>query len=75
MVENEAGCQIEKLRSNNCAEYTLGDPKNFCEQAGIQHQLTVPYTSQQNRVSERKNRSVMEMARYLLFEKALPKTF
>ena len=37
--------------------------------------MTVPYTPQQNGVSERKNRSVMEMARCLLYEKDLPKQF
>ncbi|RVX01546.1 Pleiotropic drug resistance protein 3 [Vitis vinifera] len=32
-----------------------------------------PYSPQQNGVSERKNRTVMEMARCMLFEKKLPK--
>jgi transposase InsO family protein len=45
----------------------------FCEEVGIEHQLTTPYTPQQNGVSERKNRSIMEMARCLLHEKKLPK--
>ncbi|GKV19034.1 hypothetical protein SLEP1_g29334 [Rubroshorea leprosula] len=35
----------------------------------------VKYTPQQNGVSERKNRTVMEMARSMLFEKNLPKKF
>lgn len=37
--------------------------------------LTVTYTPQQNGVSERKNRTVMEMARCLLEQKGLPKKF
>ena len=41
----------------------------------VEHQLTAPYTSQQNGVSERKNRSIMEMARCMLYEKELPKKF
>ncbi|XP_049369398.1 uncharacterized protein LOC125834277 [Solanum verrucosum] len=44
-------------------------------EAGIEHQLTVPYSLQQNGVSERKNRTIMEMSRYLLHEKNLPKKF
>ncbi|KAK8628128.1 hypothetical protein V6N13_063840 [Hibiscus sabdariffa] len=42
---------------------------------GIEHHLTVGYTPQQNGVSERKNRTVMEMARCILMEKNLPKKF
>ena len=35
--------------------------------------MIAPYSLQQNGVSERKNRTVMEMARCMLFEKKLPK--
>ncbi|KAG8488895.1 hypothetical protein CXB51_016920 [Gossypium anomalum] len=42
--------------------------------ASIKHQLTNTYTPQQNGVSERKNISLMDLARCLLFEKNLPKT-
>ncbi|RVW47902.1 Retrovirus-related Pol polyprotein from transposon TNT 1-94 [Vitis vinifera] len=35
----------------------------FCSTTCIERQLTTPYTPQQNGVSERKNRTVMEMAR------------
>ncbi|WVZ06476.1 hypothetical protein V8G54_019822 [Vigna mungo] len=54
-------------------EYTSYQFNYFCEEAGIEHQLTTPYTPQQNGVSERKNRTIMEMARCLMFEKHLPK--
>lgn len=37
--------------------------------------MTVGYAPEQNGVSERKNRTVMEMARSMLYEKGLPKTF
>ncbi|KAL0418481.1 UNVERIFIED_CONTAM: putative mitochondrial protein [Sesamum radiatum] len=47
----------------------------FCEEEGIEHQTTVSYNPQQNGVSERKNRTVMEMARSMLQEKHLPKAF
>ena len=39
----------------------------------IVHQMTTPYSPQQNGVSERKNRTVMEMVNCMLFEKKLPK--
>ena len=47
----------------------------FCEDAGIEHQLTTPYTLEQNRVVERKNKTVLEMARCLLHDKDLLKKF
>ena len=34
-----------------------------------------PYTPQQNGVSERKNRTIMEMVRCMMDEKGLPKSF
>lgn len=38
-------------------------------------QFTTPYSPQQNGVSERKNISIMEMARCMMHEKMLPKKF
>jgi len=75
MVETQSGYKIQFLRSDNGKEYTSTKFNLFCEEAGIAHQLTAPYTPQQNGVSERRNRSVMEMARCMLHEKELPKTF
>ncbi|KAA3481748.1 Zinc finger, CCHC-type [Gossypium australe] len=49
--------------------------QGFYDETSIKHQLTNTYTPQQNGVSERKNRSLMDMARCLLFERNLPKTF
>jgi hypothetical protein len=42
---------------------------------GIKYQLTVPYTPQQNEVSERRNRTLIKMARCLLYEKKMPLKF
>ena len=63
------------IRSDNETEYIADKFAKFCEVAGIEHQLTATYTPQQNGVSERKNRTIMEMARCLLFEKEMPKMF
>ncbi|KAG8492529.1 hypothetical protein CXB51_009791 [Gossypium anomalum] len=74
VVETETGCKIKTIRSDNGTEYTSAQFQALCKDAGIKHQLTNVYTPQQNGVSERKNRSLMDMARCLLFEKNLPKT-
>ena len=75
MVETQSGCKIQCLRSDNGKEYTSTKFNQFCEEAGIEHQLTAPYTLEQHRVSERRNGSMMEMARCMLLEKELAKTF
>ncbi|KAG8496293.1 hypothetical protein CXB51_009141 [Gossypium anomalum] len=75
MVENQIGCRIKTLRTDNRAEYLSKRFKRLCEQAGIYHQLTTVYTPQQNGVCERKNRTVMNIARCLLFQSKLPNSF
>nr|KYP45621.1 Retrovirus-related Pol polyprotein from transposon TNT 1-94 [Cajanus cajan] len=74
-VENEIGFKIQILRSDNGTEYTSKKFNQFCEDSGIEHQLTAPYTPQQNGVSERRNRYILEMTRCMLYEKNLPKEF
>ena len=75
MVETQSGCKIQFLRSDNGNEYTSSKFNQFYEEAGIEHKLTAPYTLEQNRVSERRNRTVMKMARSMLHEMELPETF
>ena len=72
-VENQSGSSIQAIRSDNGKEYTSAEFNRYCEDAGIEHQLTTPYTPEQNRVSERRNRYVMEMVRSMMHEKNLPK--
>ena len=68
-VVNESQCKIQMLRSDNGKEYTSKAFNHFCEEAFIHHQLTTPYTPQQNGVSERRNGYIMEMTRWMLHEK------
>ncbi|MCO5603740.1 hypothetical protein L7F22_057892 [Adiantum nelumboides] len=72
MVENETGCKVQTLRTDRGGEYMSGAFKDFLGKKGIKHQCTLPYTPQQNGVAERKNRSLMEMARCMLKAKSLP---
>jgi transposase InsO family protein len=65
-VENAAGCRVKTLRSDRGGEFLAGVLTDICEKAGIKRQFTAPYTPQQNGVVERRNRTVMEMARALL---------
>ncbi|KAL4282375.1 hypothetical protein GQ457_03G013570 [Hibiscus cannabinus] len=74
-AENQSDCKLKVLRTDNGGEYVSNEFNDFCRDSGILHQLTVPRTPQQNGVCERRNRTVLEMARCMLFEKHLPKLF
>lgn len=74
-VEKHTGYQILALRSDNGREYVNEPFKQFLSEKGIQHQLTIPYTPQQNGLAERSNRTVLEKARCLLVDAGLPKSF
>ena len=67
-VEN----QLEKLRSDRGGEYTLNDLSTFCEEHGIIHEVTPPYSPQSNGIAERKNRTLMDMVNSMLISSDLP---
>lgn len=74
-VENQSGKKIKILRTDNGGEYCNNVLRSFLQSAGIQHQLTVPYTPQQNGVAERMNRSIVEKARCMLIDADMDKRF
>nr|GEX72899.1 hypothetical protein [Tanacetum cinerariifolium] len=47
----------------------------FCEEKGIKREYNVAITPQQNRVAERRNRTLIEAARTMLADSKLPTTF
>ena len=71
-VENQLDKKIKVIRSDRGGEYEapFGD---FCSQHGIIHQMTAPYSPQQNGVAECKNRTLKEMMNALLLSSGLPK--
>ncbi|MCF8701902.1 DDE-type integrase/transposase/recombinase, partial [Corynebacterium sp. MC-10] len=74
-VEKESGLHIKAMRSDRGGEFTSREFQNFCEKHGIRRPLTVPRSPQQNGVAERKNRTILDMARSMLKSKNLPKEF
>ncbi|GAU45509.1 hypothetical protein TSUD_129550 [Trifolium subterraneum] len=61
------------LRTDGGGEYMSSEFTALCEQDGIIHEVTPPYTPQQNGIAERKNRTIMNMVRSMLNSKGLPK--
>ena len=58
---------VENSLSNNSL--------TWCEEEGIQRQLTIPHTPQQNDVAERKKRTILGLVRSMLKDKSLPLEF
>ncbi|XP_071917233.1 uncharacterized protein [Coffea arabica] len=75
LIEKEAGKSIKFFRSDCGGEYNSQEFINFCEKYGIQKQLTAAYMPQQNGVSERKNRTILNMVRSILTKSGVPKNF
>ena len=75
MVENRTGNRIKTVRSDNGTEFKCHEMEDYLKLEGIRHELSVEYTPQQNGVAERKNRTLVEMARCLLIRSNLPPVF
>jgi transposase InsO family protein len=73
IVEKQSGYKIRTVRSDQGGEYTANDFEVFYTQQGIRHQTTPAYTPQLNSVAERKNRTILDIARSLLKAKKLLK--
>jgi hypothetical protein len=67
-AQNEFGLRIKKIRSDNGAEFKNSQIEGFLKDEGIKHKFSSPYTPQQNGVVERKDRTLLDMARTMLDE-------
>jgi hypothetical protein len=67
-AQNEFGLRNKKIRSDNGTEFKNSQIEGFLEEEGINHEFSSPYTPQQNGVMERKNRTLLDMARTMLDE-------
>lgn len=74
-VENETERVIKTLRTDHGGEYCSKEFNIFCDEQGIRRELTAAYTRQQNGVSGRKNRTILNMVRSLLARGKIPKSF
>jgi len=74
-VENQLNKSIKALRSDRGGEYLSFEFKEYLKECGIVSQLTPPGTPQWNGVSERRNRTLLDMVRSMMSEVTLPKSF
>jgi transposase InsO family protein len=74
-AQNEFDCKIKKIRSDNGKEFDNTNIHEYCDEIGIKHEVSVTYTSQQNGVVERKNRTLITLARTMIDEYNTPERF
>jgi transposase InsO family protein len=67
-AQTEFELKVKKIRSDNGSEFKNFQVEDYLEEKGIKHELSTPYTPQQNGIVERKNRKLIDMARTMLGE-------
>ena len=74
IVEKSSGYILKTLHTDNGGEF-LSEFGRYLRSEGIQHELTVPRTLQQNGVAERLNRTLLEKVRSMLIDQKIPHAF
>ncbi|WVZ76652.1 hypothetical protein U9M48_024608 [Paspalum notatum var. saurae] len=72
-LRNESHKAMRAIHSDNGGEFRNSRFENLYRHLGLEHQFSSPYTPLQNSVVERKNRTLVEMARTMLDEHSTPR--
>nr|GEU71809.1 hypothetical protein [Tanacetum cinerariifolium] len=73
--KNQLGKTIKSLHSDRRGEYMSQEFLDHLKDHGIIAHRTPLYTSQYNRVSERRNKTLLDMVRSMMSQTTLPKSF
>jgi transposase InsO family protein len=66
--QNEFDTRIKQVRSDNRSEFKNTRVDELCDEFRIKHQFWAKYTPQSNGLVEKKNRTLIDMARSMLSE-------
>lgn len=72
-AENQNGQRLKILISDGGGDFESTKFKKLCEENGIEHEVTSPYTPQYNGLTERRNRTLLDMTRSMMKTKNMPK--
>ena len=75
LVEQETKAAVKTFQTDRGGEFVSQEFKEYCDKNGINRHLTALYTPQQNKVVERRNRTLLEMTRSLLKHMNVPNIF
>ncbi|KAJ9680257.1 hypothetical protein PVL29_019539 [Vitis rotundifolia] len=71
-VENQLSKKIKRLRTDREGEYESNPFNSFCEDHGIIHETTSPYSPKSNGVAEKKNKTLKDMMNAMLVSSGAP---
>jgi hypothetical protein len=74
-IKRETGYPVQTLRSDRGKEFTSQETIQFLEDNDIRQELTTPYIPEQNRATERENRTLVEATRSMLHHRNIPLHF
>ncbi|GKD77197.1 putative ribonuclease H-like domain-containing protein, partial [Tanacetum coccineum] len=74
-IENLVDKKVKIIRCDNGTEFKNKVMDDFCKEKGIKREYSVARTPQQNGVAERRNKTLIEVARTMLVDSKLPTTF
>lgn len=70
-IEGDTGKRVSKLISDRGSELMSRKTQDYLVEMKIAHETSAPFTPEQNGLIERDNRTVVEMARSMLFHRKL----
>ncbi|GJW06588.1 putative ribonuclease H-like domain-containing protein [Tanacetum coccineum] len=74
-LENQLNHKVKIIRCDHGTEFKNYPVNEFCAKKGIKREFSMARTPQQNDVTERKNRTLIEAARTMLADSLLPIPF
>ncbi|GJY32944.1 retrovirus-related pol polyprotein from transposon TNT 1-94 [Tanacetum coccineum] len=72
MIQIRLNATVRNIRTDNGTEFVNQTLRDYYEQVGISHKTLVAQTAQQNGVVERRNRTLVEVARTMLIYAKAP---
>jgi transposase InsO family protein len=74
-AQNKFESSVVKVRSDNGSEFRNTQVEELCNDIGIKHEFSSTYTPQKNRVVERKNKTLITLARAMLDDYGISQRF
>jgi transposase InsO family protein len=68
LAQNKFDTKVKRIRIDNGTEFKNTQVEDYLDEEWIKHKFSAPYTLQQNGVAERKNMTLIKMARTMLDE-------